>query len=460
MTRFLALCSAILFSTLSVALLTASSASAQTADQYPFFTSQGVYRQSPGGEVEDHTTDWQAFFWTKYKERNLSDYTALKASFDNALQNGGAWGVVQRDSVNSRGKAYKLYYIFWSEKADCNFHITRSNDPVYTTYTLSSRKINDTGCKFHIVAMDTFPYSLSPSYSQVISTRQSGSKGDDYYRLFLFTGDYTVQEGIDKEKLQIPKGIDDIPFTPLFWYRVEKLNFLGVYNGLSHKMGGASDAIKPKLDFTNWLWKVYSADGNFEKQGDPLFTYRTAGFNYDFTTYGNYVVTVEYDIHPPRVPPENVKPLKFEFKLKVDGSSYSSTSYELCDNTGRCEPLKEESCELYQDVAARVQCRMRKAFDFGVFGPSLTSINQLFTSFIVKEPKCVIPLADTTVAGHRVSFSSFQSEVCSKAEQFRSNFSILPLVVNFSLAVLVLLMIVGLINRLTNPHDNNIVEAP
>lgn len=460
MTRFLALCSAVLFSTLSVALFGASSANAQTADQFPFYTSQGVYRQVPGSQVEDHTTDWQAFFWDNFKKRNTSDYTTLKASFDKAIQDGGAWGVVQRDGISDSKQPYKMYYIFWTEKANCDFHIIRSDNPTYTFYYLNSRKTSDPGCRVYTVAMDTFAYSSGSSYSQLISSRSSSSRGDTYQRLFLFTGDYTVQDGIDKEKLQIPKGIDDIPFTPLFWYKVEKLNFWGAYNGLGHKLGGTSDVIKPKLDFSNWLWKVYSANGDFEKQGDPLFTYKTAGFNYDFTTYGNYVITVEYDIHPPRVAPENVKPLKFEFKLRVDGSSYSSTSYETCDNAGNCKPLEEESCEFYKDIAGRVQCRMRKAFDFGVFGPSLTAINQLFTSFIVKESRCAIPLADATVAGRRVSFSSLQSEVCSKAERFRSTFPVFPLVINFSLATLVLLMVAGLINRLTNPHDNKIVEAP
>ena len=103
---------------------------------------------------------------------------------------------------------------------------------------------------------------------------------------------------------------------------------------------------------------------------------------------------------------------------------------------------------------------MRKAFNFGVFGPSLTAVNQMFSSFIVKQPKCLIPLSDTAVLGRTVSFSSFQSGVCARSDQLRQSFSVVPVLLNFFLAILLLAMIVGVVNRVTNPHDNKIVEAP
>lgn len=233
-------------------------------------------------------------------------FETTKASILKA-HDSGVWGVYQIEATDSDDRPIKYVRMFWMDDSRAETTIRASHTSSYSMFSFSPPKGH---CFKEITLMP---------HGSVVSTTEHGRLycgGHTLFshknKLFIFSGNYKLDPSASGLVEELPKGIDDIPFTPLFWYKVEKLNFWGAYNGLGHKLGGTSDVVKPKLDFSNWLWKVYSANGNFEKQGDPLFTYKTAGFNYDFTTYGNYVITVEYDIHPPRVAPENVKPLKFE----------------------------------------------------------------------------------------------------------------------------------------------------
>ncbi len=450
--RFFVLVAALL----STVFLPFFSASAQQFP--PFNLANGIYLKSPDGERVYHTSDHYSLILKNLNPNYKDDPSRNKAAFErdfNRSLNNGTWALVQRSGRGDNGKEYGFYELYFNYSRDCNIQLQLRGD-IYYFFSGS----DNPDCRFRRASFDANPISNYYGDSDLNSAFQvSLKRGDSLVALFLFNGDYSLAPGLEGLDIEIPKGVDDMPFIPLFWYKVEKLNFWGVYNGLGHVQGGSSDLEKPELDFNNWLWKVYNADDNFNIRGDPLFSYKTAGFNYDFTTYGNYIVTVEYDIHPPRVPPANVKPLKFTFKLKIDGSSYSSTSYDTCDSDGNCK-VPEESCEFYSDAAARIQCRMRKAFNFGVFGPSLTAVNQMFSSFIVKRPKCLIPLSDTAVLGRTVSFSFFQSGVCARSDQLRQSFSVVPVLLNFLLAILILAMIVGIVNRVTNPHDNKIVEAP
>lgn len=447
----------IVFLSVSLSFFSVFSVFAQNSPNgHKLQTVAGVFIQRPGGSANPVSTEYfTMMFGDKKKWLAPTLYDQTKASVLKALDQ-GVWGVYQVEGTDSKGRSYKYVKMFWMDDSREPTTISAQNFPSYTVFTF----MPPVGHCFKEVSLNLD--------GQVVSFTESGSDklscglhmlDTRSHKLFLFSGDYVLHSSAEGLVDSLPKGVDDIPFIPLFWYKVEKLNFWGVYNGLGQVQGGAGDIEKPKLDFNNWLWKVYNADDNFNIRGDPLFSYKTAGFNYDFTTYGNYIVTVEYDIHPPRVPPANVKPLKFTFKLKIDGSSYSSTSYDTCDSDGNCK-VPEESCEFYSDAAARIQCRMRKAFNFGVFGPSLTAVNQMFSSFIVKQPKCLIPLSDTAVLGRTVSFSSFQSGVCARSDQLRQSFSVVPVLLNFFLAILLLAMIVGVVNRVTNPHDNKIVEAP
>lgn len=146
--------------------------------------------------------------------------------------------------------------------------------------------------------------------------------------------------------------------------------------------------------------------------------------------------------------------------LNIDGSSYSGdTKNEVCDVSGFCQP-PEQICYAQEDFFSKMTCRMERQMNFGLLNPSINAFKGLLTNMTVpNNPECHVPLSDVQVQGHTFPLSQYSSAACGHAATFRNHFPIVPILLNFLLAMLVLYLLVQIINRLMDDKQNHIIEG-
>jgi hypothetical protein len=118
-----------------------------------------------------------------------------------------------------------------------------------------------------------------------------------------------------------------------------------------------------------------------------------------------------------------------------------------------------EDCSKTQDMMSNIICVAKKQFHVGIINPSITAMKDLFQSFIVPdEPQCGFALVDITIAsGETFPVSDLPDVICNQATTLRQAFPIASVLVNFSLAYLLLTLIIGVINKLFRHDDTDII---
>ena len=142
------------------------------------------------------------------------------------------------------------------------------------------------------------------------------------------------------------------------------------------------------------------------------------------------------------------------------GSVSGDTAGETCDISGFCQVSKQD-CTLLTDAFAIAQCDFNNAVRVGVLNPSLDSVKSLFSSmFVPSAPDCSLPLPPFTFATGQVwDLSGLGTSVCSSTARFRSAFPLEQVLVNFAMAMALLVMIVRLVNKVLDNNDNDIING-
>lgn len=284
----------IIFSVLSTAsvFLLSFSASAQSPDsatQYPFYTSDGVYFQTSGSKPVDHTYDWVNFFWNNFKEKFPSAYDKYRSSFDKAVTD-GAIGVVQNDVDNK----YRYFSFFWSEARDCDFFVNRINKAYYMN---SSSKPN---CEFTTMTMDSTvgAHGGRKTSSFVISDQPNQNV---YYKIFMFTGDYKLDSSIQDLDINIRKSLDSGKsiVSPEFEYKIEdkKITVKHLKDKDNIKMSAFSNYTKDGWRLKNDTYQisfVIQRKHSGDLVGSEQIINPGGNFSVDVDDYGEYSIVASY----------------------------------------------------------------------------------------------------------------------------------------------------------------------
>lgn len=209
MTRFLALCSAMLLSTLFVALSVGSSASAQTSPSVPLLTTTKIWHSERRGQPQDHTKDFYGWLRDKIPEQSNHSTKSRQefiTSYNQALEH-GTWGVIQSEYKSSQYGDYGTYILFWTHKKHdhCKFELYRTAG----SYLLKPTHANPASqeCRFNYA-------SYNPDYRYgIFGTNQpatmtiSMNNGAQKHSLVFFSGDYDLHSSVDPSTPGLPRGI-------------------------------------------------------------------------------------------------------------------------------------------------------------------------------------------------------------------------------------------------------------
>lgn len=146
-------------------------------------------------------------------------------------------------------------------------------------------------------------------------------------------------------------------------------------------------------------------------------------------------------------------------KILVDGYYKEGSTTELNCLFGFCE-TPDTNCSLMDDFVDKTVCEMNKQLNFGVINPSITAFRKLFTAFVVPpNPSCSLQIPNATINGQTIQSSQIVANACNQAQNLRSTFTIIPILVNFVFALLILQVVVAIINRLTDNSKHDLIEG-
>lgn len=213
---------------------------------------------------------------------------------------------------------------------------------------------------------------------------------------------------------------------------------------------------------TNYEWKytVYESSFDYVK-GDQIDTKTLDGltpYEYQLPSAGYYVFTVDLSITPPAAPRTDIKGVTFN--INADGTFKVASNVNLtCDDNGVCDDAAS-NCDYYSDIFQKTVCIVQKQLSVGVINPSINSFKAIVSSVIVSDsPSCSIPLPDVSISGRTLPFSELGPSACAQAANFRAVFPVAVVLINFVFAFLILLSVVGIVNRITDNNRHNLVEG-
>jgi hypothetical protein len=117
-------------------------------------------------------------------------------------------------------------------------------------------------------------------------------------------------------------------------------------------------------------------------------------------------------------------------------------------------------CSTIGDFPTRINCAVQASFSTGIINPSINAVKGLITSVIVPpSPPCGFSLGSANISGYNFDTTSFAPTLCRTTTDIRSHFPIVLIAINFLFAVFILYLIIKIFNKLTNPHDNDIIQG-
>lgn len=183
---------------------------------------------------------------------------------------------------------------------------------------------------------------------------------------------------------------------------------------------------------------------------------------YDYDGVPDVDATPDYcSITSPLVEVPEINWLPTQIYLNINGQSITGdTTGQTCDASGFCQ-VDSTMCYSEEDFITQLTCRFTKSFNTGLINPSINAFKNLLTSLVVpSNPTCNIPLGNVAIAPGKVfPLSTYSEKACASAAQFRSAFPIGPLLINFFLAMTLLVLLVRIINRLLDHQKNDLIEG-
>lgn len=195
----------------------------------------------------------------------------------------------------------------------------------------------------------------------------------------------------------------------------------------------------------------------------------TPKINHVFELYDDYTLTVtlvETDSDT-QIVPTTYTLYPVVYNITVDGSTYNggwneTTDCEITSGQYVCQaPTPYDLCiEYADDTVSKFGCQLQDSMNLGLINPSINAFKNVLTGLTVPDdPTCDIPLTDVTIASAVIPLSDYSDNACDSAETLRTIFPIFPVLVNFSLAMLILFMLARIINRLTDNTKHDVVEG-
>lgn len=201
---FLKLSFALLFSILFALSSVGLSASAQELPK--FNITDKLQLQRDDGAIEDHTQDAYSHIENNLNPNFADDFrynkAKLKADMNRALQE-GTWLYVQRSGVGDNGKKYKFYSLYFNYSRDCDVKLNYRNN----IYYLDSKWTTDRICSFRFATFDANPVANYYGDSNMTTNVQvSFDVSNIKLELFLYSGEYTLGEGLENSGIEIPNN--------------------------------------------------------------------------------------------------------------------------------------------------------------------------------------------------------------------------------------------------------------
>jgi len=316
-----------------------------------------------GCPAYDLSSDWYSYFkslttaQTHFSSQATLD--AYKASFDIALQQGGSWGVSTQLSASA--PQYQTVNVMWSEVAGANITFSgtnvilnrANNQNSLRMFTFIIKGVHDGGGS--CVAEWVNPTNNNTSI--IISTQTTVASP---IRNAFYGGDYTVSYPIGYAGKPI-KSVYNPPdtFYPDFTYTVDILEFTAQYLG---------NVPYTNTSLVNLRWRIVGKDnaGLYNQIIADIDTPEEVAVNYTFETTGDYEIWLDYEINPPGQldPPDKVKTMVQ--RIKVDGSTYTSSTTQSECTSGVCnQPDIYEDCTTFgANIVSGFSCVMR---NFGIY---------------------------------------------------------------------------------------------
>jgi hypothetical protein len=146
----------------------------------------------------------------------------------------------------------------------------------------------------------------------------------------------------------------------------------------------------------------------------------------------------------------------------LDSSSCNSTIGAGEYGIGKmCTEPAIIDCSTLPNFFEQITCKTTQQFGIGILNPSIQAFKQLFQSMTIStNPTCSIPITDVTIySGYTFPLSSMSSTVCTKTAQLHTVFPIASIFANFFFALSYLFILVGVIRRLTDHTNTDILDG-
>lgn len=322
---------------------------------------------------------------------------------------------------------------------------------------------NYTGTNYQIVIIqrESNPGVLqylctSGSYSFISTSPTYGTAMPWKVKTLLSTYPVTYPSGY--AGAEVPDTISSKPtLNPPFSYNVTDKVVTARYTGPSCIEDPDNEGVCVPFKL---LWNTNNGDG-IVNEGDDT-KYLEYGQEYTFTypengTYGLFLTYVEKGV--PYAPlPEYYEYTVSQAAFEIDGTSFQGNLDTCTVSDGYCIVNTIVYCDDITNWFEQTACKVSNTFDTGLINPSLNAFKSLFTAMVVPStPTCGFTLATANIGGQTFDPSSLGTTVCTRMGQIHDGFPILSILVNFSLAIAVLYLVVGIFNKLTKPDDHDLI---
>jgi len=239
-----------------------------------------------------------------------------------------------------------------------------------------------------------------------------------------------------------------------------KVSCMGQAGKSIDPMGG--DIVKFEWEFnggSNWV--------DFEKPIYESYILKNSQFGpfYQEITY-TYETAGTYDIGMIATD-ENGKTAYTHRDIEVGGTGEFTTDL----NNGEFTPDSEFACgatdlscifgetmKMLFTPTTNISAYMNSTFNVGVLNPTLGVFLDFFNSMFVTTPSCALELSDVQMTSTQTfPMSDFIPTACNTTHTMLEDFPIVAILTNFSMAFVGFVMIAGLVNKLLNPNDHDII---
>lgn len=334
-------------------------------------------------------------------------------------------------------------------------------------------------------AAHTDLFSIGNTYTTSSGTLPPGVPDIAIYS-YIFTGNVTYPDGY--QGTTPPTNVGNKPtISPQFTYQLSDKKLTATDHNLdlpTFTPDAGYNIVKYQVEWTTFKCGNYdTSHGNTAGScqsptlKDHQILDQASDYSYTVDDYAHYQLTAEYLVQEcyryPSYPatPDYCFDVSLGTELPdylftstahdfdINGQSISGdTASETCDVSGYCQ-VTAQDCTIQPDTFAIMRCNFNNSLNTGLLNPSLNAFKSLISSLVVpSSPTCGFSLANVNIPGGGVfNFASFGSSVCTRAAQIRTAFPIGPIAINFLLAFLELRLVVGMVNKMLNDKDNDVI---